>query len=662
MLKKLVLFCVFAGILSVSFSGVHAADNPAASQKDYFYKQFNTSVIVNSDSTVDVTEYEEFQFIGSFNYAFRNIPLTKIDRVSDIRVFDAATKQPLAYSSKQLDKLNPDSWGKYTYFRANGNQNIVWYFDLKNTSHSWIVKYKVHGAIEFGKITDRLYWNIFTEFDKPIVSSAATVELPLGIPKKSIISNAYRSGSSKLQSSFVSDNKVSFLGKDFILQEAFTVDVTFPSGFVSRSVYWRGFVVSFWGYLASVLVILLSFLAAFILWLKREKLPKGRGVIVPQYEPPQNLRPAMAESILKEKVTDKGLAATVVDLAVRGHIKIEEDSEKVWYEGLFKGTAQQTRLFILLAIAVSFIIGSYWQSNTFQVLPIIIIALVALSALSLVYANFRVKHYNLFLNVGAKSAVPLEDFEKEYLRILLEIGGNPFSTKALRKAGNFTKKKMFTEIEKLKKSIYHETQMDTKAFQVDPAITFKKRWILNLAWIMPVFLSIIAGRSGTTEFIFSQVGVFIIAFMISVIGLYSYIRYEARLNAEGRILRDDWFGFREFLYTAERYRLQNLKPEMFEKFLPYAMIFGIEKKWAKAFEGLNLPNPDWYRGAGGGVYIGSASSGASNGNGIGGSFSPVGFSSSFSSAFTSSFSSTGASGGGGGGAGGGGGGGGGGAG
>jgi uncharacterized membrane protein len=37
-------------------------------------------------------------------------------------------------------------------------------------------------------------------------------------------------------------------------------------------------------------------------------------------------------------------------------------------------------------------------------------------------------------------------------------------------------------------------------------------------------------------------------------------------------------------------------PEMFEEFLPYAMGFGVEKKWAAAFESLYTEPPDWYSG------------------------------------------------------------------
>jgi len=40
-------------------------------------------------------------------------------------------------------------------------------------------------------------------------------------------------------------------------------------------------------------------------------------------------------------------------------------------------------------------------------------------------------------------------------------------------------------------------------------------------------------------------------------------------------------------------------PEMFERFLPYAMAFGVADKWAKAFEDIYREPPTWYVGGSG---------------------------------------------------------------
>ncbi|MEO6728687.1 MAG: DUF2207 domain-containing protein [Candidatus Dojkabacteria bacterium] len=59
----------------------------------------------------------------------------------------------------------------------------------------------------------------------------------------------------------------------------------------------------------------------------------------------------------------------------------------------------------------------------------------------------------------------------------------------------------------------------------------------------------------------------------------------------------DILGFRMYLNTAERYTLQNLEPEDFEKYLSYAIVFGIEKQWAEKFKDIYKQMPDWYEGS-----------------------------------------------------------------
>ncbi len=57
-------------------------------------------------------------------------------------------------------------------------------------------------------------------------------------------------------------------------------------------------------------------------------------------------------------------------------------------------------------------------------------------------------------------------------------------------------------------------------------------------------------------------------------------------------------GFKEYLSKAETYRLRwEEKENIFEKFLPYAMIYGVVDKWAKAFEGMEMRPPSWYQGS-----------------------------------------------------------------
>jgi uncharacterized membrane protein len=66
----------------------------------------------------------------------------------------------------------------------------------------------------------------------------------------------------------------------------------------------------------------------------------------------------------------------------------------------------------------------------------------------------------------------------------------------------------------------------------------------------------------------------------------------------------DVLGFEEFLNRVESERFERVvdRPELFEAYLPYAMAFGVEKRWAKAFEGICDTPPDWYHGRRGGPF------------------------------------------------------------
>jgi uncharacterized membrane protein len=74
-------------------------------------------------------------------------------------------------------------------------------------------------------------------------------------------------------------------------------------------------------------------------------------------------------------------------------------------------------------------------------------------------------------------------------------------------------------------------------------------------------------------------------------GILAYVFYHLLKapTAFGAKTMADINGFREFLNTAERNRLEILNPpqvtpEVFEKFLPYAIALDCENQWSKRFE------------------------------------------------------------------------------
>jgi uncharacterized membrane protein len=57
-------------------------------------------------------------------------------------------------------------------------------------------------------------------------------------------------------------------------------------------------------------------------------------------------------------------------------------------------------------------------------------------------------------------------------------------------------------------------------------------------------------------------------------------------------------GFEDFLGRTQKDQIDRLEktPELFEKYLPYAMALHVEKKWVQAFSGIALQPPQWYQG------------------------------------------------------------------
>jgi len=56
-------------------------------------------------------------------------------------------------------------------------------------------------------------------------------------------------------------------------------------------------------------------------------------------------------------------------------------------------------------------------------------------------------------------------------------------------------------------------------------------------------------------------------------------------------------SLKNFLVSQERQlKFQADRQMMFERLLPYAIVFGVEKIWARRFESINLKEPNWYHG------------------------------------------------------------------
>jgi uncharacterized protein (TIGR04222 family) len=86
-----------------------------------------------------------------------------------------------------------------------------------------------------------------------------------------------------------------------------------------------------------------------------------------------------------------------------------------------------------------------------------------------------------------------------------------------------------------------------------------------------------------------------IAGVLSAIVVVVTSRVMPRKTQKGRIAWEQVAGLEEYIRRAEVDDIQaHDRRGIFERLLPYAIIFGLSSRWAKAFAGLYTQPPDWY--------------------------------------------------------------------
>jgi uncharacterized membrane protein YgcG len=94
---------------------------------------------------------------------------------------------------------------------------------------------------------------------------------------------------------------------------------------------------------------------------------------------------------------------------------------------------------------------------------------------------------------------------------------------------------------------------------------------------------------------------FVIAGVVTgaVIAIFGW--YMPARTIQGTRTLESVLGFEDFLdhVEADRFNRVIKTPEMFEKFLPYAMALNVEKNWSQAFRDICRERPSWYQGSDG---------------------------------------------------------------
>src|SRR3990172_5875068 len=197
---------------------------------------------------------------------------------------------------------------------------------------TYAITYRVQRAINRFETHDELYWNVTgTEWDWPIQAASVRVPLPAGVVAESLTHKTFTGpwGSRTTNATErIADG--SYLEEVQSLEpgEGLTVVLGFPKGVLQPPSAWQEF---WWAVADNILfflVALMPVLALGILWwfyLRVGRDPGRRTPIVVQYGPPRELSPAEVGSLVDETIDTPDIVSTVIDLAVRGCLKIHAE-------------------------------------------------------------------------------------------------------------------------------------------------------------------------------------------------------------------------------------------------------------------------------------------------------------------------------------------------
>lgn len=219
------------------------------------------------------------------------------------------------------------------------------------------ITYKLEDAVTFFKDHDELYWNVTgTEWPVAINSTSATIQFPPKDPAGGIkVANAagpvstvetempeikkedlqticytgYYGSTAQDCSIEIINNVITFKANQRLeSSEGLTAVVGFPKGVVIEPAMVEKvlrFSKNNWAYLIPIILTIYLF----IIWYTRGRDPEAdRTTIMPHYNPPDKLTPSEVGTMIDENVDIRDITAAIIDLAIRGYIKIIEKDEK----------------------------------------------------------------------------------------------------------------------------------------------------------------------------------------------------------------------------------------------------------------------------------------------------------------------------------------------
>lgn len=540
---------------------------------------------------------------------YRDFPTRYKDQLGNRYVVNFEIVEVSRDGQPEKFHVQDQSNGERIYF---GDEKVI----LPPGEYTYALVYRANREVGFFADHDELYWNVTgTGWIFPIANASATVTLPENIPVSSVRMDGYTGAQGArgkaFNSSIAPGNTFRFVSVESLPPgEGLTIVVSWPKGYIqepSGETRFRYFLEDNRPTLVGAAGLILVLFYYLIVWFRVGRQP-AKSSIMPIYEPPAGVSPAAMRYLVRMGFDNKTFAAAVIDMAVKKFLSIKEN------HGVFtlqRASGDKKILAPEESAAAAKLFGKSsgkdddtvddrpGRSNVVVLKPnngALRSALTAMKkslhdAEEKIYfvANQRYLILGIVLSSGVLVAMSVaESGDRQYVLGFLSVWLAGWSIavfflvrtavqlwQGVRAGGSMARD--------LKKQARNST------FFALPFAAAEIVALCVLAWVTSVWVLLI---------------------LITLVGTNLLFHWWLKTPTRaGRDLLDKIEGFRMFLQSVDADRLNRLTPpdktpELFEKYLPYAVALDSEQAWAEQFSAV-LENarqttgysPTWYVGS-----------------------------------------------------------------
>jgi uncharacterized membrane protein len=295
------------------------AATASAQPRNWRVADFKDTISIAADGTALVSEKITLVFVGEWHGIHRTIPVEYPG--------PQGTNYTLFLNVLSVEDENGNKL-KYDSSKSGAYRDLKIYIPgAVDTTRIVNIDYSVRNGVRFFDSYDEFYWNVTgNDWPVPIDHASAFVTLTenaAGGLRAQAFTGAYGSKQSDATAEVKGADVLFETTSPLSMRGGVTIDIYIPQGVLKPP----SALTKLGWFLSSnpiVFLPLLTLAVMFALWYSVGRDPDPGVSVAPQYEPPKGMCPAEAGTLLDDTIHPRDITCTIVDLAVRGYIKIEE--------------------------------------------------------------------------------------------------------------------------------------------------------------------------------------------------------------------------------------------------------------------------------------------------------------------------------------------------